>query len=515
MFEASTGVPASKRPGRPREGSMTASNRSFEYTRSEAETAKAFDLLVGSPSSGGTRILLRGGTVLTMDPSLGDFPRGDVLIENDTIIDIGPDLSAAAHDGQAVVIPAEGTIVMPGMHDAHRHCWQTHFRRVVTGVELPTYIEVMLETISPLYRPEDVYIGTLVAAAGALESGVTCLLDFSHNSRSAEHSDRAIEALREAGIRGVHASGPPLHGAWDEQWPADLERLRDQHFGAVSPLLSLRSGLLGNDLVGGEFYSIREESLAVAAELGLEVSVDACWRSETDLNLAPLARKDLLGPHITLLHATDLSDETWRVIADTGTQVALCPTSDAQLGIAGAVPPIDKALELGIAPALCVDIECSLGTDLFAQMQAVYTIQRMSAYRRAYDGDETAPDPISARTVLEMATVNGAYANGVNALVGSLSPGMQADIVMLDAENVTNMPLGNAVANVVVGAGVKDVDTVLVAGTVKKWGGSLVGFNLPAMRQAIHESRDYLLERGGFTLNIATGLIERTAPARS
>jgi cytosine/adenosine deaminase-related metal-dependent hydrolase len=145
-----------------------------------------------------------------MDPRIGDLARGDVLVEGDRIADIGADLGTAAADGQAIVVPAEGMIVMPGMHDGHRHCWQTHFRRLVTGVELPKYLQVMLRTISPLYRPEDIYIGTLVAAAGALESGVTCLLDFSHNSRSSEHSDAAIDALADSGIRGVHASGPPL-----------------------------------------------------------------------------------------------------------------------------------------------------------------------------------------------------------------------------------------------------------------------------------------------------------------
>jgi cytosine/adenosine deaminase-related metal-dependent hydrolase len=225
---------------------------------------------------------------------------------------------------------------------------------------------------------------------------------------------------------------------------------------------------------GAAFYAIRSESLAFARALDIGVTVDAGWGPETDANLAALAREGLLGPDVTLLHANALEDRTWRIISDSGMRVALCPKSDMQLGIADTTPPIDKATEFGVEPALCVDVECSLGTDLFAQLQAVYTTQRMRAYRRRHLGDLDAPEPIAARTVVEMATVNGARANGVADAVGTLSPGKQADVIMLDAENVATMPLGNAVASVVVGVSTKDVDTVLVAagsgnGTAGSW----------------------------------------------
>ena len=207
------------------------------------------------------------------------------------------------------------------------------------------------------------------------------------------------------------------------------------------------------------------------------------------------AAGEVLGPEVTLIHCQSLGEEAWRVIADSGCRVVLASTSDAQLGCEEGVPPIQEALDVGIVPALSVDVECCLTSDLFTQMQVTLNVQRMHCAQHRHRGEE-APDPIPVRRALECATIAGAAANGVDAVTGSLTPGKQADIVLIGAEDLNNMPLNDAVATVVLGADSGNVDKVFVGGRPRKWG-EVLGVDLPALRREVNASRDFLLERVG------------------
>jgi cytosine/adenosine deaminase-related metal-dependent hydrolase len=145
-----------------------------------------------------------------MDPLIGELATGDVLVEGSRILDVSPDLrSDGAADG-AIVIDTTGCIVCPGMVDTHRHAWQTQMRRTIPDVDdLAGYLTSTLASAAPNYTPHDMYVGTRLAALTALDGGITTMLDFSHNSRTAAHSDSAIRALFDTGIRGVHASMSP------------------------------------------------------------------------------------------------------------------------------------------------------------------------------------------------------------------------------------------------------------------------------------------------------------------
>jgi cytosine/adenosine deaminase-related metal-dependent hydrolase len=469
--------------------------------------------LTGANADRKRRILFEGGTVISMDPQVGDFVQADVLVEGTKIVAVGPNLKAAGRDGQAIVVDATGTIVMPGLVDGHRHCWQNQFRRLIPNVDgNDAYIAVTHQWLALHYRPEDIYAGNLITALGCIDAGITCLLDFSHNSRSAAHSDAAIRALIEAGIRGVHASAPPNAGGWDEQWPQDLVRLKREYFSSAEQLLTLRIGLYGSpDLLGDLFMT--PERLAFARDLGIAVSVDGVighdpslterpGRPLTSANLEQLGGAGLLGPDVTLIHCLDLSDAAWRTIAESGTKVCLAATSDAQLGLAEAIPPIQKALDYEIRPALSIDVEVSLTTDMFSQMRAVLQTQRMLAFNRRYQGDKDYPRPLTVRDVLEFATVQGASANGLSNTVGSLTPGKEADLVLIGAEDVNTMPLNNAVGTIVSGADSRNVEAVFIAGMVRKWRGELVGQDLSRIRRLVHESRDHILNKSGYPFDI-------------
>ena len=153
------------------------------------------------------RILLKGGIIISMDAKVGDFAQGDLLIEGKKIAAIAPSLNAA----DAQVIDARDTIIVPGFVDCHRHSWEAPLRRInPNSPTLADYSNATHLSFAKSYRPQDHYVANYLTAVGCIDAGITCVIDNSHNSRSAAHSDAAVEALIESGVRAVHASGAAL-----------------------------------------------------------------------------------------------------------------------------------------------------------------------------------------------------------------------------------------------------------------------------------------------------------------
>ncbi|RRR74312.1 amidohydrolase family protein [Streptomyces sp. RP5T] len=435
------------------------------------------------------RILFTGATIVTMDPDLGVIDRGDLLVEGDTITAVGPDLSV----GDVVLVDATGTILSPGFVDTHRHAWEAQLRRIMPDVDdLGGYVMSTLAGYATVYRPEDMYIGTRLAALTAIDSGITTMLDFSHNSRTREHSNAAIEALRDTGIRGVHASMGPHFGAWDRQWPGDLARVRHQYFSSDDQLLTLRLATLATDEIAGPALAYGPELARVAADLGIGVSVDAVFGTSSSEAVMRWAKDGVLGPDVTLIHATGLTPEAWKVMGETGTTVALAPTSDAQIGLETAIPAVDEALSVGIRPGLSIDVEVALASDMFTQMRALHAIQRMRAVNAAY-GTDRQPRRITTRDVLDFATLQGARTNGLAAVTGSLTPGKKADLLVIQAEDLNNMPLNDPIGTVVLGSDARNISAVLINGEPRKWNGHVLDVDLSALRSEVQASREYVL----------------------
>jgi cytosine/adenosine deaminase-related metal-dependent hydrolase len=149
-----------------------------------------------------------------MDPKVSDVVQGDVLIEGEKIAAVAPELNAAG----AQVIDAHDTIIVPGFVDCHRHSWETPLRRInPISPTLADYSNATLLSFAKACRPQDHYAANYLTAVGCIDAGITCVIDNSHNSRSGDHSDAAVEALIDGGIRAVHASGPPSAGDWAHQ----------------------------------------------------------------------------------------------------------------------------------------------------------------------------------------------------------------------------------------------------------------------------------------------------------
>ena len=433
-------------------------------------------------------ILLRGGTIITMDPALGDFAKGDIHIQGKHIVEVGRDLRAPAG---AEVIDAVGTILIPGFVDCHRHSWSATFRQIIPDGLIANYMATTHQGFGPYYRPHDMYVGNFITALGCINAGITCVIDNSHNSRSAAHSDAAIEALFDSGIRGVHASGPPQFGTWDKQLPADWARLQKKYFTSDDQLVTLRA-----------FGAANRENWALARSLGLKIHADGISSELVEA----FAKEKLLGPDFTFNHASGLTDAAWRLVRETGCNVDVCTRSDSQYGLgtgaSAGVGGFQKALDFGVQPGFSVDNETSYSTDMFGEMRAAFFIQRALATNRRVNKDPDAPAPVTVRQVLQCATVNGARCAALLDKCGTLTPGKEADIVMIRADGMNVYPLNNALGTVVQAADVGNVDTVIIGGAIRKRRGALVGVDMQRFRQLVDESRSYLFGKANYTLDI-------------
>ena len=434
----------------------------------------------GSVVTLGDRVLLRSGTVLSMDPDVGDFESADVLIDGSTIEAVGPNLDASAE-----VLDVSNMIVIPGFVDTHRHMWQGALRNILPNGLLSDYGRDITGAARSVFRPEDARIGDLVSALGAINAGVTTVLDWSHIGNSPAHTDAAISGLQEAGIRAVYAFGGGTAGPTN-QFPDDIRRLRAEWFSSDDQLLTLA-------MAGG----LNSDQWAVAREVGAPITVHVNGTG-TLLGVA-----DAMGPDVTYIHCANLTTEEWRMIADTGGHVSIAAPIEMKMG--HGVPPFQQALDHGIRPSLSVDVETEMPGDMFTQMRTALTLQRMQANTRAGDPDQ--PALLTVREVMEFATIEGARANGLEPKVGTLSPGKDADIVLLRKDMINVMPINNAYGAVVLGMDTSNVDTVFVGGQIRKRAGDLVGVDLDRIGQLVGESRDYIVENAGWPRTLLGGYL--------
>ena len=432
------------------------------------------------------RTLIRGGTVLSLDPDVGDFTTADVLIERGEIVAVGPGLQ----NGEAEVIDASGMIVMPGFIDSHRHIWEGLLRNIGTDVPLEGrsgYISFVLHKLAPAFRPEDAYIGDLVSALGAIDAGITTLLDWSHIQGSPAHTDAVIQALKDSGMRATFAYGFPWWGKWEERQPSWFVRAATEHFSTKDQMLTLALAAPGPEFTD---FEVTRDHWKLAREAGARITTHVGVGSYgQDAKVQEFGEAGLLGPDTTYIHCTTLNDTEIQMIVDTGGTVSLASPVEMMMG--HGMPPIQKFLDRGLSPSLSVDVETNVPGDMFNQMRSVQALQRASAMA---SGKEL----LSTKEILACATIEGARALGLDAKVGTLTPGKQADLIMLRTDRMNVTPLNDPATAVVAGMDTGNVDTVVIAGRVMKRHGELLHVDWPAVKRMAAASRDFVLSRSGF-----------------
>ncbi len=444
------------------------------------------------------RTLLKNGCVLTMDRKIGNFRRADVLIDGTKIAAVGPDLVAS----DAEIIDASTMIVMPGFIDTHRHIWEGILRNIAAEASLDEYFTHILGTLAPAYRPQDGYAGNLVSALGAIDAGITTLLDWSHIQNTPEHTDACIAAIRESGLRCVFGYGTPnldLPAWWHEsslKHPHDVKRVAKEYFSSQNQLLTLALAPRGPEFTT---FEVSQHDWALARELDLRISVHVGVAEAGMKNrLGEMGQAGLLGADTTYIHCCTLNDDELKMIRDTGGSVSIACPIEMQMG--HGTPPIQRCLDLGIRPSLSVDVETTMCGDMFAQMRSVVTVQRAGIHARRLAGEENLPPILQSQDVIEFATIEGAIANGIEHKVGSLRPGKEADIIMLQTDRINVMPINDPVGVVVRGMDATNVDSVFIAGKPMKRHGKLLNVDLARVKKLVYESRDYVVAKSGFKL---------------
>src|SRR5882762_1228743 len=479
----------------------------------------------------GRRYVIRGGHVMTMDPSMpnkGEFAQADVLVEGKKILAVGPNL----HAGGAAEIDARGKIVMPGFIDTHHHQFETALRSfLANGILIndasgspsanPTYFEYILLKFAPVYRPEDVYISELFGGLAQLDDGVTTVHDVSQIHHSPDHSDAAVRALMDTGRRAAFGYFESAGGVAGNQYPQDASRLKKKWFSSSDQLVHM--------IMGGEVY------------LG-DATTDASWTIGRDLELqiaahilSPFGIRPIfdrlaagtggnghigIGPDNLFIHMTGMSDAAWQKVKDVGAQVSIA--FPIEMNMRHGMPPIVRMQSLGLEPSLSTDVGVTMTADFFTQMRVCMNMQRMVVNQMILDspnGNQNLPDPrnwelpqtaatvpgffpywptppagipapLTARDVLRFATINGAKHLRLDKKTGSLTPGKEADIIILDATAINVAPLNNVPGAVVSLMDRTNVETVIVAGKVRKWKGKLLDVDLNHLRRQLENSRD-------------------------
>jgi len=302
--------------------------------------------------------------------------------------------------------------------------------------------------------------------------------------------------LKDAGIRAVYAHGMPTGGEWwsfsDLNHPEDIRRIRETYFSSDDGLITLA---LAARQPGNSNFDVAKHDWALARELGILISVHVGMRLH-NLHYNPV--KDmhelgLMGSDVCYIHMTDLSDQELDWIAETGGTASIAPYVEMLMG--HGPPPTGKLLARGVRPSLSVDVVSSVPGDMFTQMRTALAYDRILAFTDT--PDEAFAPTLTHRDVLEFATIDGARAIGLGDRTGSLTPGKQADIVLLKADAINTAPVLDPTATIVTYADTSNVDTVYVAGNAVKRNGQLVGADLKSVLGKLDESRNHILSQGG------------------
>jgi cytosine/adenosine deaminase-related metal-dependent hydrolase len=391
-----------------------------------------------------------------MDRSVGNHTVADVLVEDGRIREVGTGLRAR----DAEVIDATDAIVMPGFVDSHRHAWKTLFRNLGGGGAGERRIGPAI--YGPHHRPDDVYAATLVGLLGALEAGITTVVDWADILVGPEYREAVLSAHAEAPVRTVLVHAAP---SWADGQSVELDGIGAPDRSDITHAYGPRDpAQWAVDQMAEEWSQARERGLRIHAHVG---------RDDSDRGLlADLGRRGLLGDDVTLVHCTNLSGDDLDAIASSGAMVSLTPANEMAAGYGA--PPLQGLIDRGIRPGLGVGNEVEAPGDIFAQMRATNSLQHATSFDLKLSGKAGVPNLLTTRDVIRYGTIDGARAAGLADVTGSLTPGKQADLVVLRADRPNIAPLNDPIGAVVWGMDTSNIGWVLVGGEVVVRDGDLI-----------------------------------------
>ena len=451
-------------------------------------------------------LLLRGGTVVTVDPDVGTLDGADILVRDGRIDSIG---TVGRADG-AEVIDARRMLVMPGLIETHWHMWSSLGRNFVTDDF--EYFPAKWATAAH-YEPDDFYASVRLGLVEALNAGITTVHNWSHNTRTPAHADAELSAHRDVPVRARYAYGHrdalPVDEALDFR---DVDRVRGEWFGDDDQFggrVHLGVNLRGPDLGTAEVF---DREMAEARRRGLPVAIHTVQGASTAVDASELERKGYLGPDFLIAHFLAATDADRAALARTRTPLSYAVHSELRLGDAGdARAALLRFLDAGVEVSFSVDATSIAPVDQFQAMNVAWNLGIPWQ-----DSPTASLAPLSFHRCLEIATRNGARALGLGDRTGQLRPGMAADIVLIRADDLNVGPLAAVESTIVRSVTPANVDTVIVGGEVRKRAGELLGIDPAAVVRAAADAADGIRARaGGRVAEPGLGELAASPPRRA
>jgi cytosine/adenosine deaminase-related metal-dependent hydrolase len=427
--------------------------------------------------------LIRGGRVLLFDKEKHvSFAPLDVLVEGTIISKIAPHIAVGP---ETKVVDAAGKLVCPGFVDSHRHLWQSHLRTSVADQTLLEYCGHFLMGRALFYKPHDVYLSQLGAAAEAIYCGVTTALDHSHIQLSEAHIEQCIRASIESGIRSVYCFAPyglpegvnPLKFS---DKPEEIHQKQMDLFYKLaeqSPLGGANNDgrlTLGLGYDGIEYRPVEDTKRLLHFAHSRKYPIT--FHDVPNHGMSPmkfLRANNLLSDTMVLSHFNNPSKEDFEVAKEHGIGISCTPESEMQMSHGW--PAAFSALRSGCKTGLGVDSSALCSGDLFAAMRLCLQTQR------ALDNHELAtrnklPKRLQATVdqVIYMATLGSAEAIHMESEIGSIEVGKRADIIIVDMDSPCMVGATNPAAALAIHASPSDVQSVIINGEFVKENGKLL-----------------------------------------
>lgn len=429
------------------------------------------------------RILLRGSTVITMAQDRPDFERIDILVENGRITRMEPMLEIP----DVEVFDFTGRILIPGLVNAHLHSWQAALRSVGADWTLLEYLAQAHAGLAQHYTPEDMRIAARACALNQINCGTTTLGDWCHNVQTKEHADSTIQGLIESGIRGVFLHGMPHKFRQSEHPMQEVDRLLRGPI-AAHDLLTLGIAIPGpqyskKEIALADFRGARERDIIVSMHQSGGKPGEA-WEAVRNANL--------IGPKTNIVHGNEIPDDWLKIFVDAG--ASFTSTPENELGQGHGFPITGRLLSYGSAPSLGTDVDTVLSGEILTAARIALAQQRGLDHeqQRQTTGLFSPKPTISSKQALSWATTEGARALGLSDRIGRLEVGMQADIVVIDAQAINLWPAHDPIATALQ-ASIANIEAVMIAGQWRKRDYKLLDASLNVVKEQLYESGQRLV----------------------
>ena len=449
-------------------------------------------------------ILIKNGYILTLNPKREIITEGSLYIEDNTIRDVGNTEDLKSHKAE-LVIDAKNKVVMPGLIDTHIHLSQALIRGCADDVSLVDWLKKYVWVLQGNFTEDDGRVSAELCMAEMIRTGTTSFIDCMIHSRYG--FDGIAKSVKQVGMRGALSkiimdstgyadSADIMYPGMVEDADACLKETDEMYSkwhnkadGRIQVWYGLRSlGAVTSELFKDVARRTREKKTRMTMHLG-EVVDDVRYVKENyGTNLTTFARDhDLLGPEMVFAHGIHFEDSELKVLADTKSNISHCPASNMKL--ASGFAKIPQMLNAGVPVSLGCDGGPSNNTyDLVREMRLAALIHK------SYVKD---PLVVTAEQAIEMATLGGAVAMGIDNIVGSLEKGKLADVILINLHELGLTPHTNPVSNLVYSGSGEYVDTVIVNGRVLMQDKRLLTLDETQVMENSRKHSAALMERAG------------------